>query len=49
MQLGVFIPGMLPGAELASLWLSFSAKHSWCSVGHMGLHLGQMSTELLHC
>lgn len=51
MQLGVSTPGMFPGAELASPWLSFSAEHNWCSVGHMGCIWGSQKVHraLLHC
>lgn len=44
-QLGVSPPGMLPGAELASPWLSFSAKHNWCSVGHVGCIWGSQEVR----
>lgn len=36
---------MLPGAELASPWLSFSAKQKWCSVGHMGCIWGSQEVH----
>lgn len=32
-------------AELASPWLSFSAEHNWCSIGHMGCIWGSQGVH----